>query len=405
MTAMAGKWHLGEERGQWPTDVGFDEYYGNLGANTTYHDFRDPEISPELINKPALRAAMDQVNFVRSTVRLEKGDTTLTLDEEINLETEPLLEERYTAWSEDFIKRASAANKPFFLYHSMNRTHTKNYPNPRFVGQSPAGTPYKDAVLEVDWVLGELIDTLRETGELENTLVFFTSDNGPEEDVMANALIFTSDAGHTPFRGAKGTTLEGGVRVPGIAYWPGMIKSGRVSDGLFDLMDLFCTSAALAEASGKLPNDRYIDGIDQTSFLLTDGDDAQQSNREAVFYCYGQEFYGTRWLEFKRVEQEMQVGDGTARAFGGITNATRMSFSDPSLGWMYNLYMDPKERIPMAKTWAVAPTVELTMHHKMTFVAYPQAPRGVHLGGYLLGGPAGGTLPADFRLIPDAMGD
>ena len=399
MTGMAGKWHLGEEKGQRPTDVGFDQYYGNLAANTSYHDFRDPEISPELVNKPERVAAMAKVPFIRHTVRMKKGDREVTLGEEINLQTEPLLEEKYLVWSQDFIKRADQAKRPFFLYHALNRVHTKNYPNPKFVGKSPAGTPYKDGMLEVDWVLGELVKTLKEAGQLENTFVFVTSDNGPEEDVMANALIFTSDAGHTPFRGAKGTTWEGGVRVSGIAYWPGMIEAGRVSDGLFDLMDLYNTSVRLGGAQASLPTDRYVDGVDQTAWLLTEQEDGQESNREAVFYWYGQDFFGTRWKEFKRMEQIMTFpmtgGPGT---FGGITNAAKVETSDPSLGWQFNLYQDPKERIPMAKTWSVAPTIELTVRHKMTFVTYPQAPRGVKIGGYLVGGPAGGTLPKDFKL-------
>jgi len=405
-TGMAGKWHLGEEKGQWPTDVGFDEYYGNLGANTVYHDFRDPEISPELVYKPERVAAMNEVSFIRSTVRLKKGDQKLTLGEEINLQTEPLLEEKYLAWSQDFIKRAAAAKKPFFLYHAMNRVHFKNYPNPKFRGKSPAGTPYKDGMMEVDWVLSELVKTLKAANQLENTLVYVTSDNGPEEDVMANALEFTSDAGHTPFRGAKGTTWEGGVRVTGIAYWPGMIKAGRVSDGLFDLMDLYNTSARIGGTSASIPADRYVDGLDQTSWLLTDQDDAQESNREAVFYWYGQDFFATRWKEFKRMEQimtyPMAAGPGT---FGGITNTAKAEVTDPTLGWFFNLYQDPKERIPTAKTWAVAPTIEITVRHKMTFLRYPQAPRGVQIGGYLIGGPGGGTLPKDFQLEVPAKGE
>ena len=405
-TGMAGKWNLGEERGQRPTDVGFDQYYGNLAANTSYHDFRDAEISPELVNKPERVAAMEKVSFIRHTVRMKKGDREPTLGEEITLQTEPLLEEKYLAWSQGFIKGAAAAKQPFFLYHAMNRVHFKNYPNPKFRGKSPAGTPYKDGMLEVDWVLGELIGTLKDAGQLENTFVFVTSDNGPEEDVMANALMFTSDAGHTPFRGAKGTTWEGGVRVSGIACWPGMIRAGRVSDGLFDLMDLYNTAARIGGAQASLPADRYVDGIDQTAWLLTDQADAQESNREAVFYWYGQDFFATRWKEFKRMEQimtfPMSGGPGT---FGGITNSAKLEVTDPTLGWFFNLYQDPKERIPTAKTWSVAPTVEITIRHKMTFARYPQAPRGVKIGGYLIGGAAGGTLPKDFRLGTPSRGE
>lgn len=391
-TGMAGKWHLGETKGSVPTDLGgFDEYYGNLGVNTVYHDFRDAEITPEIANRPEYMEKMMQVDFVRSTVKGNKGEDLVEL-EEITLETEPLLEEKYLAWSQAFIKNSVDEGKPFFLYHAMNRVHTKNYPNPKFKGKSPGATPYKDGILEVDYTLGELIKTLEETGQLENTLVFITSDNGAEEDVMAGG-IFTSDAGHHPWRGGKGTTWEGGVRVSAIAYWPGTIESGRVSDGLFDLMDLFNTSAKIAGIEDKIPNDRYIDGVDQTSFLLTSEDDNHVSNREVVYFWYGQHFYGARWKMIKRMENVMTVGMNPGPStFGGLFNSTRQETTDPTLGWYFNLYRDPKERIPYTPTWAIAPLVEASVKHKMTFLQYPQAPNGIYLGGYILGGPAGGTV-------------
>ena len=395
-TGMAGKWHLGESVGSRPTDQGgYDKFYGNLGVNTVYHDWRDGEISPEVVYNPErYRIMTEEVDFIRHSVKLKKGSDKLTLVDEIDLKNEPFLEEQYLQWSQDFIRRAVKSEKPFYLHHAMNRVHTKNYPNPKFRGKSPAGTPYKDGMLEVDWVLSELMKTLKETGQLENTFIFFTSDNGAEEDVMAGG-IFTSDAGHHPWRGAKGTTWEGGVRVSGIASWPGMIKPGHSSDGLFDQMDLFATSMRLAGVDiDTLPKDRYYDTIDQTSWLLTDADDKQDSNREAIYYWYGQDFYGVRWQFMKRMERIMTIGTNPGPGtFGGLFNATKTETTDPTLGWYYNLYMDPKERIPTVRTWAIAPLVELSIRSKISFLKYPQAPRGINIGGYFLGGPAGGTVP------------
>jgi len=330
-------------------------------------------------------------------VKLTKGSDEITLVDEINLEKEPFLEEQYLHWSQDFIRRAVKEGKPFYLHHAMNRVHTKNYPHPNFQGKSPAGTPYKDSMLEVDWVLGEIIKTLEETGQLENTFFYLSSDNGAEEDVMAGG-IFTSDTGHHPWRGAKGTTWEGGVRVSSIATWPGMIEANRKSDGLFDQMDLFATALTLAGVKlDTLPKDRYYDTIDQTSWLLTSADDEQTSNREAIFYWYGQDFYGVRWQFMKRMERIMEIGMNPGPGtFGGLFNATKKETTDPTLGWYFNLYMDPKERIPTTRTWAIAPLVELSIRNKMSFLRYPQAPRGVNLNGYILGGAAGGTVPAGF---------
>lgn len=403
-TGMAGKWHLGEEHGQWPTDVGYDEYYGNLGVNTIYHDWRDPKFSPELVYRPERIEAIKQVNFIRTTVRSTKGGKR-EFGDEIDMEVEPQLEMRYLAWSQDFMSRAVEREQPFMLYHAMNRVHTQNYPNPEFLGKSPASTPYKDGLMEADYVLGELIKTLDELGIRENTLVFFTSDNGSEEDVHAGG-INTSDSGHHPWRGAKGTTWEGGVRVSGIASWPGMIEAGRVSDGLFDQMDLYNTLARLARAEEGIPSDRYIDGIEQTSWLLTNGDDRQTSNREAIFYWYGQDFYGVRWGEFKRMERIMNVGMSVGpQTYGGVFNATKSETTDPTLGWYFNLYTDPKERMPITRTWNIAPLAELSIRSKLTFLHYPQSPRGVILNGYILGGPAGGTVPEEVMEKLRNMGD
>ena len=404
ITGITGKWHLGEDEGQWPTDVGWDEYYGNLNVNTVYHDWRDPEFSPELVYKPERFEAMLQVPLIRTTVKSWK-DGRKEFGDEINLETEPFLEMKYLDWSKDFMKRAVDAEKPFLLYHSMNRVHTKNYPHPDFRGLSPASTPYKDGIAEVDYIVGELMKAVEELGQSKNTFVFLTSDNGAEEDVHAGG-IFTSDAGHHPWRGAKGTTWEGGVRVSGIASWPGMISAGRVSDGLFSQMDLFNTLARLADAEDDIPSDRYIDGIDQTSWLLTDDDDKQESNREAVFYWYGQDFYGVRWNEFKRMERIMTVGMSAGpQTYGGLFNATKSETSDPTLGWFFNLYTDPKERMPITRTWNIAPLAELSIRNKLTFLRYPQAPRGVVINGYILGGMAGGTVPPGVLEKLSLMGD
>ena len=125
----------------------------------------------------------------------------------------------------------------------------KNYPSAKFKGKSPAKYPYKDCIVEMDDILGRLVKTLDDTKQLENTLIFVLSDNGPMMEPWP-------DAGYTPFRGGIGTTWEGGVRVPGIVYWKGMIKPGQVSDELFDLADLFTTSAALAGVDYQPPEDR-----------------------------------------------------------------------------------------------------------------------------------------------------
>jgi len=191
----------------------------------------------------------------------------------------------------------------------------------------------------------------------DNTLVFFTSDNGPQNDSWP-------DTGYTPFRGAKNTPWEGGVRVPGIAWWPGMIAPGQESAELFDLMDLFNTSVALAGATDKIPSDRYIDGIDQTAFLLADNG---HSKREKVFIWSQYTPAGMRMYEYKVLNKVME----SHAQWLDIDMAT---MTDVGLApWLFNLYIDPKEQYPVGhrmNAWLASLGQEFKAH-MATFKKYP----------------------------------
>jgi len=170
---------------------------------------------------------------------------------------------------------------------------------------------------------------LRETGQLEHTLIFVSSDNGPEMETWP-------DAAYSPFRCAKGSTWEGGQRVPGILAWQGMIDPGRASDGLFSQMDVFATALALAGASASMPEDRYIDGVDQASFLLCDDG---HSNRKYIYYWLGRQFSALRVGEYKFMLASISDDDRDVHNPGGFTGVTQKY----PYGRLYNLYLDPKE--------------------------------------------------------------
>ena len=341
-TALIGKWHLGEQVPQQPQNLGYDEYFGFLAVCDVYTDWRDPAISPEIANRPELVQAFEAAPFNKNLVKARKGEKLEEL-EKITIPVLANLDQRFADYTVDFIQRMAKQDQPFFAVHAFSKVHYDNYPADGYAGKSPSGFPYKDGILEVDDIVGRLIKTLEETGQAENTLVFFTSDNGPEEDNFP-------DSGHTPFRGAKGTTWEGGVRVPAIAWWPGMIKAGRTSDGLFDLADLFTTSLAVAGIADKAPADRYIDGIDQSSFLLAD---EGESNRRAVFYFFQEKLAAVR-IENIKYNNYLFMSENPSKAAKSNTFLQKAAYI-----WAHDLSIDPKERFPAINgysprlTWTV----------------------------------------------------
>ena len=262
------------------------------------------------------------------------------------------------------IKELASGTQPFFLEHAFMKVHADTFPSKAFEGKSDSKYQYKDSVVEVDAYVGEIVKALADAGVLENTFIFVTSDNGPQMDSWP-------DAGFTPFRGAKASTWEGGVRVPGIAYWKGMVAPGRQSNGLFDLMDLFNTSLNLAGLANKIPTDRYIDGIDQTSHLLADDG---QSKREKVYLWNEKDLMAMRMYEYKIHIKVLQ----THAQWLDIDMTT---ISDVGVApWLFNLYVDPKEQYPVGhrmNAWLASMAAELK-GHAATFKKFP--PKDIGLG-------------------------
>ncbi len=359
-TALSGKWHLGEKDGSRPWQVGFDEFTGFLGVANAYQE--DHPSASDVVNDPELLAQLRSMPGSRDLWSATKEGGGKSLGQ-INWSNDATLDQKFAAFSEGFIRRSVKSGKPFYLSHNFTKVHYFNQPSKAFVGKSATKDVYRDSVIEVDDIVGRLTKLLEDLKIADNTIVFFTSDNGPEEDSYP-------ESGTTPFRGAKGTTLEGGVRVPGIFWWPGMIKPGRVSDGLFDMTDMFNTSLAVAgiDVGKAVPADRYIDGIDQTPFLLADNG---ESAREAVYFWNVDLFSGVRWRYYKMATSEIQIGSGNVRDMGGLDNAQVIT---PLNSWMYNLYLDPKERksILIEKAWAPSYALgPLVAVHGATMAKYP----------------------------------
>ncbi|MEM8606201.1 MAG: sulfatase-like hydrolase/transferase [Myxococcota bacterium] len=336
VTQGIGKWHMGENEGSLPQNVGYDDFYGFLGVSDMYTEWRDQYFNPEVALSPK-RFAMYQMvmPFNRNNVHCTPGDKKKCEDKyEINLSTIRDLDQDWAKYSENFIRGMADSDKPFFLYHATRGCHFDNYPNDEYLGKSRARTDFSDCMIEMDDILGQLVAALEETNQLENTLIFLTSDNGPECEI--------NPQGRSPFRGCKGSSWEGGVRVPTFAYWKGMIKPAR-SDAIFDLADLFNTTLSLAGLKGgdvgaKLPKKRYVDGIDQLGFLVGD---EHLSARKSRIYTMGAQSSALRVDEFKgssAVELE-----GAIFQKGNIGGFSGAIITQTGGVVVTNLYTNPKE--------------------------------------------------------------
>lgn len=257
-TSCIGKWHLGHKPEFMPNQHGFDEFYGVPYSNDMdrYHyksiNFKSPPL-PLYRNEKLIESGPDQAYLTK----------------------------RYTEEAVKQIK--NRGEKPFFMYLAHNMPHVPLHASPAFKGKSKIGL-YGDVIMELDWGVGEIVKTLKEENIFENTIIIFTSDNGPE---LGSAK---------PLRGKKTHTWDGGQRVPGIISWPNKIRHGRVIDETVNTMDLFPTLAKISNA--KLPDSLNFDGIDISHLLLTD-QAVQLRERPFYFYATNGKIEGIRMGKWK----------------------------------------------------------------------------------------------------------
>jgi arylsulfatase len=347
VTQGVGKWHMGENQGSLPQNVGYDDYVGFLGVSDMYTEWRDLYFNPEVALSPGRFEMMEKDHFDHNEVHCTPADKTNCQDGRlIDLTYIKDLDKHWLEVSLAFLDKMKGSKQPFFLYHATRGCHFDNYPSDDWAGKSRARTVYSDCMVHMDYVLGQLVDKLKEVGELENTLIVLTSDNGPECEIPPHA--------RTPFRGCKGSSWEGGVRVPTFAYWKGVIAP-RKSEGLFDFADFLPTVMSLAGVPGaKLadlyPKTTYIDGVDQASFFVAD---KGQSARRSRPYTLNQYYAMMRVDEFKYIfTTEVQDGFFQKGDIGGFSGPIA---TDTGGAVMVNLYTNPQEdvsigvrHIPMA---------------------------------------------------------
>ena len=339
-TGMFGKWHLGDGPRYLPTRHGFDHWFGipysndmmaTLPREERRAAFLDPKI--EYWDVPLIRSERDEAGeIVTETLEQPADQTTIT--------------KRYAEEAVDFIR--AHRDEPFFVYVPHSMPHVPLFRAPEFEGHSDAGL-YGDVIEEIDWSVGRILDTLEEEGIAGNTVVFFSSDNGPW-------TAFRTQGGLAgPLREGKGMTWEGGMRVPGLFWWPGRIAPDVVTSEIGSASDLFATFLGLA--GGAVPDDRPMDSLDLAPVLRGTG----EGPREEVPFYRGSELYAYRVGNFK-------AHFTTQGAYGLAGERTE---HDPPL--LYDLALDPGEQWDVAadRPDVLADVTSRALQHRAGVVVAP----------------------------------
>jgi arylsulfatase len=338
-TAHFGKWHLGSVDGRLPNDHGFDEWWGI------------PRTTDEVFwpGTPGFETSGVEPQYIMEGLKGEPSRTLTIYD----LAQRPLLDAEITRRTIDFMTRSVAEGKPFYAYVPLTQVHLPTLPHPDFSGKTGNGD-FADSVAETDHRLGQIMDALDTLNISEDTIIVFTSDNGPDPT-------WPWQGSSGPWRGYYFTHMEGSLRVPFVVRWPGKIPAGVVSNEIVHQTDMFTTFLKLA--GGTVPTDRAIDGVDQTDFFL--GRQAN-SNREDVLAFVADRLEAVKWRNWKLVFYE----------------ETRDWFGTPAkltLPKLFNLTKDPKEEYPeetLRNTWVMAACMKVINRFYNSLKLYPAIKEG-----------------------------
>jgi len=336
-TGMFGKWHLGDDEGRYPTDQGFDEWYGIPNSS-------DQAFWPD--SDSFQKDAGVEFTHIMTSKRGEKPKK----HEVYNRAKRATIDREITDHAIDFIKRKAKAKKPFFAYLPYTQTHEPVDAHPDFKGKTRNGS-FADVLAQTDAYVGEVLNTIEKLGLKEDTIFIFTSDNGREG-------IRRSFGSTGVWRGEMFSPYEGSLRVPFLIRWPGKIPAKQVSNDIVHTIDVFPTLANFV--GGKIPKDRFLVGVNQSDFLMGK---SKKSARESMVIYLTSALFGAKWRNWKILLNEL--GDDYA--------IKKMAY--PSI---YNLIVDPKEEEPekfyLDDTWADTPLYGVIEAHMESMEKDPGAP-------------------------------
>ncbi len=344
VTAMVGKWHLGAEEQSLPVNQGFDEYKVGI-LETTDGTLYRPNME---------RAGLPDAIVQAAAPKIWEGDSKNGLKpvREYTVEYRKQVEGDIAKASIEFIEKLANKDQPFFLFIGFTHSHYPSITAPEFHRKSPAG-PYGDAIMELDYRTGEVLDAITAAGIESNTIVIWISDDG------ASSLTGPSGSrggSNGMWAGELGDGREGSLRTPAMIRWPGNIKPSK-SNGMVSIHDFFPTLANIIGA--EVPTDRAIDGIDQTDLFLGKQDN---SNRETLLTFLGDEIVAVRWKHFRIYPKQFTTSPGVPPMTGIFGN--RME--NNGFPVIINLYNDPQElhNIAADHAFIIGPYLQIIASYK-----------------------------------------
>ena len=272
-TAIMGKWHLGSTPGRFPTDQGFDQWYGIPFSTNVVSYFGQPAFDKAKIPRPAILEGTTTDGV--SQVEFYTPERRRTIDQTI------------TEKSIAYIQQQAKFSKPFFLFVPFTQVHHPYLPHPDFEGKSGSGA-VGDMMMEHDFRVGQILDAIDEADIQNDTLIVYASDNGPD------SAHFPQISNSGPYRGFLGSAYEGSIRTPMIMRWPGKVPAGRVTNEIVAILDFMPTLTNWV--GGTLPKGRAYDGKDQGDFFLGK---TEQSNRDHVIIFSGETLLAVKWNQYK----------------------------------------------------------------------------------------------------------
>jgi arylsulfatase len=334
-TGYFGKWHLGSHDGRLPIDQGFDEWFGI------------PRTTDEAL-WPSSPGWSEDVMPAEQIMEGRKGEKSSQLGV-YDVTQRRLIDAEITRRAISFIGTQARAGDRFFAYVSLTQPHLPTEPHPAFKGRTGNGD-WADVLAEMDANVGQIIAMVDQAGVRDNTIVIFTSDNGPE-------YIRPWDGWAGPWRGQYFTALEGGIRVPFMIRWPGKIAAGRESNEIVHGVDMFATLARFAGA--EVPADRPIDSIDQADFFLGK---SEKSAREGFPIWCADRLMAAKWRNWKLHFQRLDTMFDPP-----VKNPVPM---------IHNLYTDPREEKPTPDSWVVGPVLKIVDEFERSVKQHPLIPMG-----------------------------